>query len=75
LILVGWIRIRIPNADPDPRGQQCPTKIEISKEILCWMFFLRLKVSPVAWTSSWGFFGHQNLESGYALTLKNAGSG
>jgi hypothetical protein len=51
LILVGWIRIRIPNADPDPRGQQCPPKIEISEKNFCFevldILFLGLKASPL----------------------------
>jgi hypothetical protein len=30
-----WIRIRIQIADPGPRGQKWPTKIEKSTEFLC----------------------------------------
>jgi hypothetical protein len=28
LILVGWIRIRIRNLDPDPKGKNSPSKTE-----------------------------------------------
>jgi hypothetical protein len=33
LILVGWIRIRIRNLDPDPKGKNSPSKTEKSAEI------------------------------------------
>jgi hypothetical protein len=52
LILVGWIRIRIPNADPnpDPGGQKMTLKYRKREE--CFevldVIFGGLKASPVA---------------------------
>ncbi len=51
-ILVGWIRIRIGNSDPDPGGPKWPTKVKKirSFEVLA-VLFRGMKTSPVAWTS------------------------
>ncbi len=47
------IRIDFGQLNSDPGGQKLPTKIDKSKEnscFKCWMFFLGMKASPVAWT-------------------------
>jgi hypothetical protein len=46
-----WIRVRIQNVYLDPGGQKLPTKIENSKEFLCFKVLdvrlLGLKATPV----------------------------